>query len=71
MVLSNFLDHTDGELARIGGKSSRIGHIYDLARDAAVTVMLFVAIGIGQRRNPERSKVPRMAPGPSPASRFP
>src|SRR5229473_8166588 len=31
LVLSNFLDHTDGELARISGKSSRVGHIYDLA----------------------------------------
>lgn len=47
MVLSNFLDHTDGELARISGKASRIGHIYDLASDALVTVLLFLAIGIG------------------------
>jgi phosphatidylglycerophosphate synthase len=47
MVLSNFLDHTDGELARISGKTSRIGHIYDLASDALVTVALFLAIGIG------------------------
>src|SRR5438132_7654206 len=47
MVLSNFLDHTDGELARISGKSSRIGHIYDLASDAVVTILVFMAIGIG------------------------
>jgi len=47
MVLSNFLDHTDGELARISGKTSRIGHIYDLASDALVTVLVFLAIGIG------------------------
>src|SRR3954462_12376251 len=47
MVLSNFLDHTDGELARISGKTSRVGHVYDLASDALVTVMLFLAIGIG------------------------
>jgi phosphatidylglycerophosphate synthase len=47
LVLSNFLDHTDGELARISGKSSRIGHIYDLASDTAVTILLFVAIGMG------------------------
>src|SRR3979490_3065446 len=32
LILSNFLDHTDGELARISGKTSRIGHIYHLAR---------------------------------------
>lgn len=47
LVLSNFLDHTDGELARMSGKTSRIGHIYDLASDALVTILLFIAIGIG------------------------
>jgi phosphatidylglycerophosphate synthase len=45
--LSNFIDHTDGELARISGKSSPIGHLYDLASDATVTILLFVAIGAG------------------------
>lgn len=47
LILSNFLDHTDGELARISGKSSRIGHVYDLASDAAVTILLFFAMGVG------------------------
>jgi archaetidylinositol phosphate synthase len=47
LVLSNFLDHTDGELARISGKGSRLGHYYDLACDALVTVLLFLAMGIG------------------------
>jgi phosphatidylglycerophosphate synthase len=47
MVLSNFLDHTDGELARMSGKSSRCGHLYDLASDAAVTILVFIAAGIG------------------------
>jgi archaetidylinositol phosphate synthase len=47
LILSNFLDHTDGELARISGKTSRIGHVYDLTSDAVVTILLFVAIGIG------------------------
>jgi phosphatidylglycerophosphate synthase len=47
IILSNFLDHTDGELARISGKSSRIGHLYDLASDALVTILLFCCIGIG------------------------
>ena len=47
LVLSNFLDHTDGELARISGKSSRFGHVYDLASDAVVTVLLFAAMGAG------------------------
>src|SRR5271167_4706143 len=45
LILSNFLDHTDGELARITGRSSRIGHLFDLASDALVTVLLFVAMG--------------------------
>lgn len=47
IVLSNFVDHTDGELARISGKSSRLGHCYDLASDALITVLLFVCIGVG------------------------
>ncbi|HEX5458609.1 MAG TPA: CDP-alcohol phosphatidyltransferase family protein [Steroidobacteraceae bacterium] len=47
VVLSNFLDHADGELARISGKTSRIGHVYDLASDAAVTILLFAAMGVG------------------------
>jgi len=47
LALSNFLDHTDGELARISGKSSRIGHLYDLACDAVVTILLFMAMGAG------------------------
>jgi archaetidylinositol phosphate synthase len=46
-MVSNFLDHADGELARISGKSSRWGHFYDLACDAAVTILLFVAMGVG------------------------
>jgi phosphatidylglycerophosphate synthase len=50
LVLSNFLDHTDGELARISGKSTRFGHLYDLASDAVVTILLFVAMGVGAKR---------------------
>jgi archaetidylinositol phosphate synthase len=47
LILSNFLDHTDGELARMSGKTSRFGHLYDLASDAVVTILLFVGIGVG------------------------
>ncbi|HVW50099.1 MAG TPA: CDP-alcohol phosphatidyltransferase family protein [Trinickia sp.] len=47
IVLSNFIDHTDGELARISGKSSKLGHFYDLASDAFVTIALFVSMGVG------------------------
>ena len=53
LVLSNFLDHTDGELARLSGKSSRIGHVYDLASDAAVTILLFIAMALGAGATPE------------------
>ncbi|TDY38710.1 phosphatidylglycerophosphate synthase [Paraburkholderia rhizosphaerae] len=49
IVISNFVDHTDGELARVSGKSSRIGHFYDLASDALVTVLLFGGLGYGVR----------------------
>jgi archaetidylinositol phosphate synthase len=52
LILSNFLDHTDGELARMSGKTSRAGHLYDLASDAAVTVLLFIAIGVGIAARP-------------------
>jgi phosphatidylglycerophosphate synthase len=52
LILSNFLDHTDGELARLSGKTSRIGHLYDLASDAAVTILLFAAIGVGVASKP-------------------
>lgn len=49
LILSNFADHTDGELARLSGKTSRIGHWYDLASDAVVTIFLFIAMGVGAK----------------------
>jgi phosphatidylglycerophosphate synthase len=52
LISSNFLDHTDGELARMSGKTSRIGHLYDLASDAVVTILLFIAIGVGVAAKP-------------------
>lgn len=55
IVLSNFLDHTDGELARMSGKTSRFGHLYDLASDALITVLLFAAIGVGVGEHPGTS----------------
>jgi phosphatidylglycerophosphate synthase len=51
-ALSNFLDHADGELARISGKTSRFGHAYDLVSDALVTIALFIAMGIGVAAKP-------------------
>lgn len=51
-VLSAFLDRADSELARLSGHTSRLGHLYDLASDALVTALLFVAIGMGLRAGP-------------------
>jgi archaetidylinositol phosphate synthase len=48
-VLSFWLDHADGELARMTGRTSSLGHYYDLAAGGAVLVALFVGIGIGAR----------------------
>jgi archaetidylinositol phosphate synthase len=47
IVTSNFIDHMDGELARLANKQSQFGHIFDLASDALVTVSMFVGIGYG------------------------
>ena len=46
-VLSNFLDHAEGELARLKNKMSSRGHIYDLISDALVNILLFLGMGIG------------------------
>ncbi|MGD9535911.1 MAG: CDP-alcohol phosphatidyltransferase family protein [Alphaproteobacteria bacterium] len=48
-LISTVMDHADGELARMSGKTSRIGHLYDLFSDAAVQALIFVSIGIGLR----------------------
>ncbi len=52
IVTSNFLDHADGELARLGNKGSRFGHYFDLASDAVVTIGMFAGIGIGLMQSP-------------------
>jgi phosphatidylglycerophosphate synthase len=49
-VLSFWLDHADGELARMTDRTSPFGHSYDLAAGGAVLVALFIGIGIGERR---------------------
>ena len=46
-VISAFLDHADGELARITGNKTSFGHYYDLVSDAISDILLFVGIGIG------------------------
>lgn len=46
-MVSNFVDHMDGELARLTGKSSRFGYHFDNYSDAVIHVALFLCIGIG------------------------
>ena len=48
-ILSFWLDHADGELARMSGRASRFGHYYDLAAGGAVLVALFIGMGLGAR----------------------
>jgi len=48
-MIAFWLDHADGELARMTGRTSSIGHYYDLAAGGAVLIALFVGIGIGLR----------------------
>jgi archaetidylinositol phosphate synthase len=47
-LLSSWVDHVDGELARSTGRTSAFGHYYDLAADCCVLVAVFVGIGIGE-----------------------
>ncbi len=49
-VFSFFLDHTDGELARLTGRMSQFGHAYDLLSDLLINTLLFISIGIGLMR---------------------
>ena len=47
VMIALLLDHADGELARLTGRTSTFGHYYDLIADALVTSALFVGIGFG------------------------
>ena len=46
-LVSTFLDRADGELARLSGKTTDWGHLYDYYADEAVNSLFFVAIGFG------------------------
>ncbi|MCP5373225.1 MAG: CDP-alcohol phosphatidyltransferase family protein [Hyphomicrobiales bacterium] len=48
-VLSMLLDRADGDLARLTGRTSPNGHIYDLIADATSNSLIFVGLGIGLR----------------------
>jgi archaetidylinositol phosphate synthase len=47
-VISTLLDYADGELARMTGKTSAAGHIYDYTTDVVCNALFFVAVGYGQ-----------------------
>jgi archaetidylinositol phosphate synthase len=46
-VLSTLLDYADGELARMTGKTSAFGHLYDYTTDVLVNALFFISVGIG------------------------
>ena len=48
-VVALVLDRADGELARLGGKTSSWGHTYDLIADSISNAAAFIGIGIGLR----------------------
>jgi phosphatidylglycerophosphate synthase len=50
-LLAMLLDRADGELARLSGRSSRWGHVYDLVADAACNALAFVGLGVGLARS--------------------
>ena len=42
-----FLDHTDGELARIAERSTRLGGYYDYAAGCVIYATMFLGLGFG------------------------
>ena len=48
-VLSAIFDHADGELARMTGKTSAFGHMYDRIADLIVKMSVFTGMGVGVR----------------------
>jgi len=51
-MLARFVDHADGELARLTGRTSRIGYYYDYVAGALSSVALFAGIGVGYAGGP-------------------
>ncbi len=46
-VLARFLDHFDGELARLTGRKSRFGYYFDYVAGALSYTALFAGMGLG------------------------
>jgi len=51
-VAAGLIDHTDGELARLTGRSTAFGQAYDRIVDLCVKSAVFVGMGIGFRDGP-------------------
>lgn len=51
-VLARFLDHFDGELARLTGSASRFGYYFDYVAGSISYIALFAALGIGFAKGP-------------------
>lgn len=51
-VLARFLDHFDGELARLTGKTSKLGYILDYVAGAISYAAFFFSVGIGLSSGP-------------------
>ena len=51
-LLSMLLDRADGELARLSGKTSDWGHLYDIATDAVCNSAVLIGVGVGLRTGP-------------------
>jgi len=52
LVVTMVLDHADGELARLTGKTSVFGHRYDRGADFSVKLCTFLGMGIGLHGGP-------------------
>lgn len=48
-VVAFLLDRADGELARLGGRTTSWGHVFDLVSDGLCDVLIFVGLGVGLR----------------------
>jgi phosphatidylglycerophosphate synthase len=48
-AFSMLLDRADGELARLGGRTTTWGHYFDTLSDALSETLIFVGLGIGLR----------------------
>ncbi len=51
-VVARFLDHFDGELARLTGKTSRFGYYFDNVSGGVSYAALFAGMGIGLAAGP-------------------